>query len=278
VRVVADDRPKGGGQAVPIRMLAFSSDGSYLLSPGTFGTEAIRKWDVNTGKPVPPPFKSGAIVYASLSANFKTIAIAVTDGDKSPRPYAKVIDVETGKELARLTDYPITYVCLSPDGKTVVTTHFNKSKATDPNPPPVMWNVKPSRRGELTGGKVVDLDYWNDHTFSPDSKLFVCAGDRNKVLVWDVSTRRLKTTLRHPEKEGNVVAVAFRPEGKVLATTAVGVTFWDVVSGKQLARMYSEGDPIVTLAFTPDGKTLATGAASGKIRLWDASGVEKSDK
>jgi WD40 repeat protein len=71
-----------------------------------------------------------------------------------------------------------------------------------------------------------------------------------------------------------VVAVAFSPNGKVLATAAGNVVrLWDVATQRQVgASMKAVGsaDYVAAVAFSPDGKALAT-AAGDMVRLWDVA-------
>lgn len=68
---------------------------------------------------------------------------------------------------------------------------------------------------------------------------------------------------------GVVNAVAFSPDGKLLAGGAngTGIKLWDVATGE--VKLTLEGHPYGTeaLAFSPDGSMLVSG--SEKVRLWD---------
>ncbi len=85
------------------------------------------------------------------------------------------------------------------------------------------------------------------------------------------ATLRLGTLrLRHT---GDVNAVAFSPDGKILATAADDtVRFWDVRDGSEVCRLKAEW-AVKALAFSPDGKWLVRAdrwvhlheAATGKL-------------
>ena len=68
-----------------------------------------------------------------------------------------------------------------------------------------------------------------------------------------------------------VLAVAFRPDGQMLASASADRTIriWDTVSGKNGAILREKTRWIHCLAFSPDGKILASGREDNTIALWD---------
>ena len=73
------------------------------------------------------------------------------------------------------------------------------------------------------------------------------------------------------ETLGNILSVAFSPNGKLLATGDVdGKTYlWQVEDWKLLFSGVGHGDWVRSVAFSPDGQTLATGSQDETIKLWD---------
>jgi len=52
---------------------------------------------------------------------------------------------------------------------------------------------------------------------------------------------------------------------------------WDVATGSERGRLRGHDQLVVALAFHPDGRTLATSANDGTLRLWDReTGAEKA--
>ena len=71
---------------------------------------------------------------------------------------------------------------------------------------------------------------------------------------------------------GSVLAVAFSPDGKVLASCSRDKTIrlWDVATGELLRLLTEHTADVYVLVFSPKGDLLASGGRDKGIKLWDA--------
>jgi len=105
--------------------------------------------------------------------------------------------------------------------------------------------------------------------FSLDGRTLVSAGDDQRILLWDVDSKR--ETARLTGHRGDVRALALAPEAKLLASGAEDDTIrlWSLPDGRELATLKGHDDDVLGLDFSADGRTLASGSADRSVRLWD---------
>ena len=118
--------------------------------------------------------------------------------------------------------------------------------------------------------------------FSPDGRLLAVAVDPNgvdgfydqqrqgKVELWDMGSRSRVGQGIAPGG-GSVLAVAFDPDGSLLATGshAGRLDLWDVATQDAHGKpMRVADDGLQGVAFDPGGRLVAGGGATGPVRVW----------
>jgi WD40 repeat protein len=145
-------------------------------------------------------------------------------------------------------------LAVSPDGKTLATGSYDQKI--------VLWDL--SRSGEPS------------RTSASDETPARLAGPTRADATQDGhgqdahATARRATLIGH---NGAVFGVAFRPDGRVLASVSADRTLklWDVQTGKRLDTRPEPVKDLYGLAWSPDGSRVAAGGVDNRIRVWKVS-------
>ncbi|MFF2616866.1 hypothetical protein [Kitasatospora sp. NPDC058046] len=270
--------------------LAFSPD-SRILATVANGDKRVILWDLTEPTrptilaPINFPEGVGTRVNSvAFSPDGRTLATAsgtaVVGGDNSvrlwdmsdpahPRPRGQPITGDGD------TNMFMNFV-FSPDGRTLVIAGRYSSGTVQ------LWDVTdpdhPTRSGPSIPGGAGSMALSPDgHTLVTitDTGVAGATGDGD-VKLWNISDHNHPTLLGRALSgyTSRVSALAFSPDGKILATNGAGagVRLWNVtdpahpaVIGQPLAISTTEP---TSLAFSPDGQTLVTGGQDNTVRLW----------
>jgi WD40 repeat protein len=131
-------------------------------------------------------------------------------------------------------------------------------------------------QNQLCELRIVDTNDWiHALAFSPRStNLLATGGDSGVIRLWNLTT---KESTNFGEGLSAITAVAFSPDGRILAAAdRYAVSAWNL-DEKRALWTNKLPNPRCALAFTPDGAALVSGGGggNGNARVWDvATGKE----
>ncbi|KAJ9131101.1 Vegetative incompatibility protein HET-E-1 [Pleurostoma richardsiae] len=122
-----------------------------------------------------------------------------------------------------------------------------------------LWNTGTGVQKQILKGHT---DWVRAVVFSPDGNTLASASSDNTVRLWHVATGTQKRAL-----EGyGAWAIAFSPDGKILALASNGVRLLDAETGTYVKTLGDAKAKVI--AFSPNGKRLAS-ASENVVELWD---------
>ena len=192
--------------------------------------------------------------YPFALSDDMTIAAHGTGGPREC--YVRVIDLDSGNEIARLANAPVGQwvecLALSPDQKLLAVGHGLAQSTLQ------IWDIERKQRvAQLTG----HMAYVRDVVFSENRELVSASADRT-VLVWDLtdlSDIPEPRVLRggHTGEVGRVLAL---PDGRLISAGGAGrVVRWDLDEERRLpSAMFQFDGAAMANQFRPDGSALIT--------------------
>lgn len=250
----------------------FSPDGKTLATGSEDHT--ARLWSLESGKQVTALNQHQSRIY-KVKFSPDGVRLATASWDNT----AGIWNLKTGsldRKLGGKHTYNLMDIDFSPDGEQLATAGGDGRA--------FVWNV---RSGEPLLLHQVDHPEFSHNkkqvhgvAFSPlesDHHLATAGWDKH-VFIWDSRTGARKQKLpSRGENYGGFNAVAFSPDGKLLATadTKKKIKLWDVDSGELIRTLLGHETYINEILFSPDGKRLASGGGDKQAIIWDVATDKK---
>jgi len=252
------------GHSGPVRTVAFSKDGSRIISGSQDNT--IRFWDAEGGQLL----KS----FRGHDGAVRTVAFAESDQvilsgshDNSIRKWNiseyEEIRVLQGQVLEGHVD-AILSAGFSPDGERIVTASRDRTART--------W--------ETFTGQPLNV-FAEGHSFLATSAAFLPGGKRlatgavdNTVRIWDVDSG---TQLARLEHTGRAATLTVSNDGKWVITGGddKSAKMWNAETGELVSVFKGDKDSrahnneVTAVAISEDDQRLLTGDSSGRVFIWD---------
>lgn len=239
--------------------ITFSPDGKLLVTASE--DETVKLWDLTTRKELRTLEHDGQVRRVVFSPDGNSLACLV--GYSSPHSLIQLWQPATGKRQ-EVFSVPVIWtsdITFSRDGKYLMVATANGSLK--------MRDLATQR----WSGVFNHEDTGTPMAFSPDRTLLASAWRGIEVKIWDISMKSNILTVAHG---GHVLAIAFSPDSKLLATLcAETLTVWDLAAGKEL-RTQAHHSTIASSTFLSDGKLLAYVSFDGEVGKWDlVTGIER---
>jgi WD40 repeat protein/tRNA A-37 threonylcarbamoyl transferase component Bud32 len=277
--VSGEERARLMGHTNVISALAFAPDGKTLATVGDDGTARI--WDSATGETL-------GILWGETNS-LSTVAFS-PDGRIMAAGTARL---PTGKR------FPSTRYAPPADGMSSHITLYDlrerKILRTFDAHADGVYSLQFSHDGKtlVSGGKDGAVNFWDSNSgalqravtnsigpvygisFAPKDRSLATTGWQPTSANADLQILSSKTgqTLHRFDEPGQVVCLAYSPDGSTLATAGTDqlISLWDIASGRLRAKFTGHTGGVWSLAWAPDGQRLATAGWDGTVRLWDVT-------
>ena len=250
--------------------VSFSPNGKHLINLGANNTIRVR--DIETGVEVETLVgTNGYTKTIGRSPEGEYLGIGIKHDD--------AVELWREETIARFPhEMRVMIAEISSDG-TLLATGGRDNKVR-------LWDVETEKLRHTLSGHIAPI---RALAFSPDVTLLVSSGGRNweevegddgttyhvslrdsvedrTAKVWDVATGENVATFKHL---GQVRAIAFSPDGTLLATSAGRTDIRSTKTWQDIATLSTVN--ATSLAFSPDGTRIAVGMGGRQptVQIWD---------
>ena len=250
----------------PVRALAFSPDGSQLVSGGQ--DNVLRVWDLATAQERAVLRGHASHVRDCVFSPDSLLLLSAGRDQQiklwEPDSYGESLTL--GASARTQQGDAVLAARFSRDGKLIVTANRDRTAT--------LWDAE-QEASQQTPHQAPLQTFAEGHDFLASSAVFSADGTQlatgagdGTARIWDVATG---TEVLQLDNTGRTAALAVSPDGQWIATGSPGnnAIVWSTQTGEQVAELTGHEAAITSLAFSHDSQTLATGDDLGRCRLWN---------
>ncbi|HLP87471.1 MAG TPA: serine/threonine-protein kinase [Nostocaceae cyanobacterium] len=249
-----------------INTLAISPNGQILVSGDN--DKSIKLWNLKTQQLLANiPAHNQPVTSVAFSPDGQVFASA--SDDKT----IKLWQVDNLQEIRIFTGHNhfVKSISFSPDGLILASGSWDKTIK--------IWDVKTGVELCNLAGHQLKV---NTVAFSPQGNILASGSSDRTIRLWQLQNFTNLEEKNHPcmrlqgilsDHTWAVLAVAFSPDGQILATGSHDNTIklWDVNTGQLISTLLGHSWSVVALAFTDDGKNLISASWDQTIKIWQLS-------
>jgi WD40 repeat protein len=254
-----------------ISSLAASADGNWL-AVGLLHPGGLSVWDLRNRRELIRLAEGDTLVRCVFSPTAPILAFIGSSLPASGETERATLRLWNGVTRQMTAEIPLDNSCtglaFSRDGQTLVTSTYHGHIT--------LW-----RMPEGTKLASYACEDTCDHSLlgfaaTPDLSLAAyVTGQMSEQRIRVIDLRDGKELWNAPASKQNISALAFSPDGKILASSAASaesdIRLWDVATGKEIGRLDGHQSWVGALVFWPDGSKLASASADQTIRIWDVA-------
>jgi WD40 repeat protein len=254
-----------------IEALAPSADGQWLAI-GLRHKGGVFVYDLRTRQQVDHFVPGEEATRAAFSPAESLLAFAGTarSSTRKEQTTLHLWNVTRRQMIAQFPlDAPCAVLAFSEDGRTLLTSTF-EGQIT-------LWRVSDGTKlanYPATDQFIADLGTG----FAATSNLNLAAsayGSMHSQRVRAIDLRNGKELWHTAAPKELITALAFSPDGKILATAAglneSDIQLRDAATGREIGSLKGHHGWVGSLVFWPDGKKLASASADQTVRIWDVA-------